>query len=317
MCINPTRIRNPSNNKFERKIRPFIDVPCGRCYQCAQKKRLEWCFRLFNEYRFSMKGNYFLTLTYDEDNICQRFYDDDGMTVFKSRNNGEVLSGDDTLDYFACRPCFFKPDVSNFIRSLRDKLRYASKDYDDLDISFKYFCCSEYGSKTFRPHYHIILFNFPLPLSSAKTLIEDSWKYGFISISQLNEARIFYTTKYIMKNMFYNYENNLYDNFFERNFLLCSKNIGSEFMTEEMKKFCKLKKNGKVFFNGREIILPRYYRDKIFSDSERREVIKNLKDEFDLFSACPKSEVNIFEWLQRRCELHKQDFKKFIEDDIL
>lgn len=41
-----------------------ITVPCGKCVPCLISKRMEWCFRLEQEYKHS-KSALFVTLTYD------------------------------------------------------------------------------------------------------------------------------------------------------------------------------------------------------------------------------------------------------------
>lgn len=41
-----------------------VTVPCGKCVACLVSKRLEWCFRLEQEYKHS-KSALFVTLTYD------------------------------------------------------------------------------------------------------------------------------------------------------------------------------------------------------------------------------------------------------------
>lgn len=50
-----------------------------------------------------------------------------------------------------------KKDVQDFIKRLRSSLSREPSLFD-LDTSFTYFICSEYGPNTFRPHYHGLLF---------------------------------------------------------------------------------------------------------------------------------------------------------------
>jgi len=82
-----------------------------------------------------------------------------------------------------------------FIKRLRRR-------YDPLKL--RYFGVGEYGAKTFRPHYHIILFNFDI---MQQELIKDSWKnedgedMGFISVYILSKYLARYITGYIIKGL--------------------------------------------------------------------------------------------------------------------
>ena len=40
-------------------------VPCGKCLECLQEKKQEWCFRLDIEKRYS-DASFFVTLTYED-----------------------------------------------------------------------------------------------------------------------------------------------------------------------------------------------------------------------------------------------------------
>lgn len=50
-----------------------------------------------------------------------------------------------------------KKDVQDFVKRLRTSLS-RERSLFGYDLSFSYFICSEYGPKTFRPHYHGLLF---------------------------------------------------------------------------------------------------------------------------------------------------------------
>jgi len=97
----------------------FMNVDCGRCYACLQRKRSEWTFRLLEEQKDSLFGN-FVTLTY---------------------NDKAIKYGDTATLY--------KKDVQDYIKRVRKKNKYK----------IKYYMVGEYGTKTNRPHYHGIIFN--------------------------------------------------------------------------------------------------------------------------------------------------------------
>lgn len=97
-----------------------VIVPCGRCGACRYNRRVDWSFRLKEEFKNSLCGH-FLTLTYDESNLPWA---------------GDLQS-------------LNKVDVQLFIKRLR-KANSAT---------LRFYCVGEYGSKTGRPHYHALIFN--------------------------------------------------------------------------------------------------------------------------------------------------------------
>ena len=73
-------------------------------------------------------------------------------------------------------------------------------------VNLRYFCCAEYGKKTHRAHYHMILWNFPYMddhslLSDIKVrdFIADKWQHGFIKTLPLLSGCSSYVTKYMSK----------------------------------------------------------------------------------------------------------------------
>lgn len=121
----------------------FLAVPCGRCVLCREKKATDWSFRALCENQSSISQPLFLTLTYND----------------------------------AHKPhCgVIKRDVQLFLKRLRRNL-------DKLGIvhNIRYFACAEYGKNTHRPHYHLILWNFPRvefkTVTDCLHFIEDAWR---------------------------------------------------------------------------------------------------------------------------------------------
>ena len=101
-----------------------ILVPCGHCIGCRLDYSRQWAERCIHE-ASSHEFNYFLSLTYDEDNIP---------------------IGSKGI------PTLIKDEISAFMKRLR---KYLGPD-------IRYFGCGEYGDLSKRPHYHIILFNCKL-----------------------------------------------------------------------------------------------------------------------------------------------------------
>lgn len=145
--------------RLTKKVQRETDVPCGRCPECTQRRASGWSFRLMNELK-RVSSAYFITLTY-------------ATTHVPITKKG----------FLSLR----KKDVQLFIKRLR-KLHPKSHD------TIKYYAAGEYGGKTKRPHYHIILFNSKLEL------IGKAWKMGDIHYGMdVNEASVGYTLKYISK----------------------------------------------------------------------------------------------------------------------
>lgn len=75
-----------------------------------------------------------------------------------------------------CVSIAYYPDAQNFIKKLYINLtRHFHYDYIQNNIS--YFLCSEYGSKTCRSHFHLLLFCPAQHISLIKSAIVKSWSY--------------------------------------------------------------------------------------------------------------------------------------------
>lgn len=62
----------------------------------------------------------------------------------------------------------------------------------------RYFLVGEYGEKTWRPHYHALLFGMPVNEQSEK-LIFETWGHGFVSIGDVNVSTVRYVVGYTLK----------------------------------------------------------------------------------------------------------------------
>lgn len=93
-------------------------------------------------------------------------------------------------------PQLHKPDTTRFI----ERLRYRTRNHMPL----RYLVVGEYGSETWRPHYHFILFGHD---ASIEAEIADSWTdddgkpMGFHQLGELNFDRALYTAQYCIKKM--------------------------------------------------------------------------------------------------------------------
>lgn len=126
----------------------------------------------------------------------------------------------------------------------------------------KYFLVGEYGSKTHRPHYHAITFNV------SPEEIEKHWTHGQVHVVPMNEKTTYYTLKYALKRANKWKKNEHDDRFVEK--ALMSRGLGLDFLTENMVKFYHTDVSRPVIMLGnKKLPLPRYYRDKLFTDAQK------------------------------------------------
>lgn len=183
-----------------------ISMPCGKCVHCQISKRKDMTTRLSNEMFFYGDSCCFITLTYNDENIPTTSYASiktDGKIVERGINKAPVQT-------------LLPADVQKFLKRLRRHLEYIPKSLrrrvgrDHVDHSIRYFCVGEYGGKTARPHYHILIFGWkPSDLvyhSQRKgnivyrsAQIEKLWKYGFSTVQPCGIGVSRYCARYVTK----------------------------------------------------------------------------------------------------------------------
>lgn len=212
--------------------------------------------------------NLFVTLTYNNENIP------------RSSNGYQTLKRKDLQDYF---------------KRVRKRPHFK----------FKYYAVGEYGSKTQRPHYHILMFVKDLGTRDIKqglsnreqfqNILTTCWSnkttkeaIGNIHIGKITEASTQYTLKYIDKpKKIKKHERD--DRETER--ALMSKNLGISYINKETIKWHKDKLTERYYLpviGGHKVPMPRYYRDKIYKEKELEyikdywlEEHENKQKEFD------------------------------------
>lgn len=171
MCYNFIKVKAVNPNAPTRAY-----VPCGDCEDCFRNSRDAWSYRLMAEFDELRKRGWkigFATLTYRQSCLpvipkcCFR----------------------DELQYERI-PCFSVQDARNFIKDIRRKLH---KDFRAKSV--RYMICGEYGSKTHRPHLHMIFSWNPkyeyvdedgvvsvkeIPAEYIHKLVKKYWKYGWV-----------------------------------------------------------------------------------------------------------------------------------------
>ena len=212
-----------------------VPVPCGRCPPCKMRRVNSWVFRLLEEEKVS-DGAHFITLTYDT-----RFVpiSDNGFMTLCQR------------------------DFQLYMKRLR-KLCGGAK--------LKYYAVGEYGTKNGRPHYHAIVFNVKDINHFAEAWKLDGNSLGAVHVGQVTGDSIAYTMKYIDKANFK--KKHIRDDRVPE-FPLMSKGLGKSYLSDVVVDYHKadLSRLYVTRPGGHKIALPRYYREKIYSDDEKRKQV--------------------------------------------
>ena len=151
----------------------IIKIPCGQCMECRLANARMWTIRILHECVLH-KHCSFVTLTYNDDSLPE---------------NGTLV----------------KKHVQDFLKNLRIKL------FRKHGVKIRFYCAGEYGSLSYRPHYHLIIFGWDFPdrrlFSRGKSgfnyyrspLLESVWSYGFSSVGNVTYNSVAYVAKYVTK----------------------------------------------------------------------------------------------------------------------
>ena len=225
----------------------MVEVPCGKCVNCINRKAAQWGFRLMQEVKRSTSAC-FLTFTYDDQNL-------------KFSENGY--------------PTLYKKDYQDFVKRLRKKHTTSNK-----ENRIKYYAVGEYGDDTHRPHYHAIMFNLPKNYITNIAPLNDVWQNGFIHFGNVKAESIRYVTGYMNKEAT-DYTYGINDDR-AKQFSIMSKNIGDNWLTPAMIDYYRSRKSITIVKeNGELMSMPRYYKQKIFNQLELNIINKDMQAIFD------------------------------------
>lgn len=140
-----------------------------------------------------------------------------------------------------------KSDLQDFIRSIRN-------DYSPHRI--KYYGCGEYGDKTRRPHYHLLVFGADFrdgkeiqftETSYGSDYLQSKWKKGIIQVDDFTMGTACYVAGYVTKKI---------KKPFKDEFQIMSRGIGFDWL----KKYWKDVKNiNQITINGQKYPVPPAY----------------------------------------------------------
>lgn len=206
-----------------------IVVGCGHCVPCRIKKTKEWSLRLEMESKdYNFNDIQFVTLTY----------------------KNEKLPCACSLDGSEFAITLYKPDLQKFIKRLRKR----------LDYPIRYFAVGEYGVRTLRPHYHLIIFGLK---SKDAYLVKQCWKddeFGFSLCKPFFNETTYYIAGYVQKKLFSKKDYGVAT----PPFLLCSQGLGLNYIFRpDVLANIQQDPDNCIYVNGFKRALPRYFRKKL------------------------------------------------------
>lgn len=247
----------------------FVQIPCGQCIGCRLDYSREWANRCVMELGYH-KESWFITLTYDNDHVP---WSDE----FVNPETGELLR----------HQTLVKKDFQDFMKRLRRNYEYKYPDSDPL----RFYACGEYGSTSFRPHFHAIIYGLHLDdlviygkneqgdILYNSQFISDCWhNKGFAVIGQVTWESCAYVARYIMKKLKGDQAKFYEENHIVPEFTLMSRRpgIARQYYDDHpnMYEFDFL--NLSTPSGGKKIKHPRYF-DRLY-DIEYPEEMKIIKD---------------------------------------
>lgn len=174
----------------------YTQINCGKCIGCRLDYSRQWANRGYLESTL-WQHNYFVTLTYD----------DDHLTIPEEMTTSEGITYTE-LEEYEWKGILVPKDFTQFLKDLRQEMK---RKYNHVGVRFM--GCGEYGDIGRRSHYHLILFNCPLPEETfynprvnwekdiyyQNEVIEKCWPHGLSNICEANWNNIAYTARYITK----------------------------------------------------------------------------------------------------------------------
>lgn len=248
-CLKPVHIVNPhylkicngdkrlAYDKFRMAVDYKLVVGCGKCLLCKKAYQSKWRLRLNHEFMYGghdVANSWFCTFT-----IAESYY----------------------------KLALVNP--SKLIRDFLENYRYQVRKRYGKGKSILHWIVSERGEERGRLHFHGILFDSLLP----KSVVEDCWKFGFVAFKTLTIKRCGYVTKYITKG---NSPKACQESIEHQPRVWCSSGIGKCYTELEETSHNHITSQGLVPFivkNNFVYGMPRYYKQKIFTD-EQREILK-------------------------------------------
>lgn len=207
-----------------------------------------------------------------------------------------------------CDGYLHKSHMQKFIK----RLRHHHK--------FTYYGIGEYGTTTFRPHYHFVFFFKDKQKISCLNLqkeFEEKWQFGFVSVKKCSYKRLNYVLHYHVRPKLVNGKST---------FQVFSKGMGISFIEDTHIINYLLNNNTAIVksLDGGTYVIPRYYRKKLSElydinltceiDTDKLPVNDMIEKVFDrpLYQI---SEEEIVSYLHSLLDVSKRKINKFNHQD--
>lgn len=198
-------------------------VPCRHCEACEKSKSNSLVSRL-ETLRQNSKMCLLVTLTYDNYHIPTAYFTKDfavvrHYSVAHRCHETEVVRSSDykhtmshlsaldadllakgapsTVDGAQFAPFTYsvlrKTDLQLFFKRFRKLFKNAFP-----SCSFKYFAVGEYGTQTFRAHFHTVVYlDSAVSFSKLQTILLNSWKFGICDVQAVKSSASSYVASYL------------------------------------------------------------------------------------------------------------------------
>lgn len=233
-------------------------VPCGKCAFCAATRRSDWATRIEYESRLHLVKK-FITLTYANPHL--------------------------TWEYG--NPQLVKSDLQKWFKRVRK-----------AGFKFRYYAVGEYGSRTYRPHYHVLLFG-----DVPDDVIGEAWSFGQVHIGTVTQASIMYCLGYITNKNWTHLHNRVPP------FSLMSRKpgLGHNYLSKDMVEWHRSGRKNYVLVDGAKRHLPRYYKTKIFSKIDLVRIA--VRDQKEVFK-------NMVKWIRHPKRMRMRDPLKYRDEQL-
>lgn len=236
-CLSPIILKDSRGYPFQ--------VPCGHCVACQNNKRYSLSLKLRLE-EYTSKYCYFLTLTYDDNNLplfslgrdslsqdfirlypysrrlrndsfvddfCEDFYNFDSDFVDKMDYYSSFVINYERKYHKSCvyghglYSLLYYRDIQLFLKRIR---KHIYKYYNE---KVRFYIIGEYGTKSLRPHWHLLLFFNSPALSQAFEICENVgtnsrpcqcprflrpfWEFGICDSKRTNGECYNYVSSYV------------------------------------------------------------------------------------------------------------------------
>ena len=151
MCYSPLHLPNNTRKFDVSRDKLMLNVPCGNCGECRQKKQDDVSARLYYEYLDTEKT------------VVPGFHYTSPDGCVDIHEHGYVYLQTFTYNEEMCPwlhgiKCFRPDDYRRFMVNLRHDLEQRGFIVKGDKMPIKVYWVSEYGGETYRPHYHALFF---------------------------------------------------------------------------------------------------------------------------------------------------------------